>query len=329
MSAIKILPPLLISLFSALPALTQTETFGILTYTPPQGWQREATAEHIKYTEIKNQTSYCILAIYNTRESTDDADKDFEKEWTDLAVKPFQVISSPETQKEKTTAGWTVIAGAAPFKFQGSDGLLMLTAISGYGKTASIMSITNDTSYINFIQGFLGTIDIKPGKAVTDSSTTNTSALIGKWGKSGSSPSRYINGVLNNTAYNGYYKGQYDLKADGSYTFTGESYNGLNEFRLLDENGTYKITGQQLLLIPAKAVFRVTDINGRLRKTEKAVIAKRTYNWQLHFFEGIGETNLVLTAKEENITDGGFSSNSLFPNSFLYSREYKPEWKFR
>jgi hypothetical protein len=325
---------MLLTLFSAAPLPAQTETFGMLTFTAPAGWQRVGDKDHIKFTEIKNQTSYCILTIYNTRESLGNPDKDFAKHWTDLAIRPFKAMANPEIQKQPA-GEWHIIAGASTFSFEGSDGLLMLTVISGKGKSASILSVTNDTAYIRFIQDFLGGIDIKienlkPAAGNQPTATISNASIAGKWARSGSSPWGLDPGTL--ITNQGNYKCQYEFKKDGTYTFYGERWSGYgksNEFWVTNENGTYKIDGNRVIIKPAKSKMVLKNREGLTSKSQQLSIAPRTYRWQLHYFEGIQENNLVLTADKETSQDGKFAGNEQFPNSYLYSQDYKPEWRFR
>lgn len=323
----------LLMLFFTTPILSQAETFGMLSYTAPAGWQRIADKDHIKFSQIKNQTSYCILTIYNTRESLGTAEKDFAKDWADLAVRPFKAMTNPDIQNQPA-GDWHIVAGASAFTFEGSDGLLMLTVISGKGKSASILSVTNDTSYISFIQDFLGGIDAKTENiksvAPTPPSSSSTASIAGKWGRSGSSPSGLDPGTI--ITNQGYYKCQYEFKKDGTYTLYGERWGGYmksNEFWVTTENGTYKIDGNRITIKPAKSKMVMKNRDGVSSKTQQLSIAPRTYNWQFHYFEGIGENNLVLTTQKETQQDGNFAGNEQFPKSYLYSQEYKPEWRFR
>lgn len=309
----------------------QTETFDIATYTPPAGWKKELKETFVSYTDIKQNTgAFCVLAIYASKKSEGSAEKDFAADWQQLVIKPFNASEKNPVTEVQTIGGWKATAAVSPITFNGATAYVLLTTFTGFGKSTSVLATLNDQPYLTTIEGFLTVLVLDSTVVATVSATepTNTQQFMGKWAKSASSPSRYINGVINNMVYNGYYKGQYEFKKDSIYIFIGESYNGLNEFGLFNEKGTYKVKGQQVILNPSNSSIRVTDLNGKLKKTQSLSKAKRTYNWRFHYFEGLQEYNLVLTADKENIIDGGYSSNSLFPNSFLYSRDYKPEWKF-
>lgn len=150
----------------------------------------------------------------------------------------------------------------------------------------------------------------------------------GQWAKSQSSPYGIDPGSLLTNA--GYMKCQYDFKPGGTYTLRGESWGGYmraNDYTVLQENGKYTITGNQLVIIPASSKLYSTDGESNLKKTTALDASKRTYTWQLHYFEGLNETQLVLTPVKAYFQDGGFSSGGQFTNAYLYSTTYKPEWR--
>jgi hypothetical protein len=309
----------------------QTETFDIATYTPPAGWKKEVKETYVTYTDIKQNTgAFCVLAIYASKKSEGSAEKDFAGDWQQLVIQPFNATEKNPPAEVQTAGGWKATAAVSPITFNGATAYVLLTTFTGFGKSTSVLATLNDQPYLPIIESFLTALILDSTVVAASPATdlTNTQQLTGKWAKSASSPSHYVNGALTNAAYNGYYKGQYEFKKDSTYIFIGESYNGLNEFGLFNEKGTYKIKGQQVILSPSISSIRATDLNGKLKKTQALSKAKRTYSWKFHYFEGIQEHNLVLTADKENVIDGGYSSNPLFPHSFLYSREYKPEWKF-
>lgn len=328
MAAARILPSL-ITLFVATNIAAQTEKFDIASYTAPANWKKEVKETYVSYTDVKqNSGSFCVLAIYASKKSEGSVEKDFATDWQELVVKPFDPADKNPAAETESMGGWKATASASPITFNGATAYVLLTTFTGFGKTTSVLATLNDQAYLQELEGFLSGLRLDSSIAEIPSSSPTNFQLIGKWAKSASSPSRYVNGKINNMAYNGYYKGQYEFRKDSSYTFIGESYNGLNEFGLFDEKGKYAVKGQQIILTPSSGQVRITDLNGKLKKTQALAKTKRTYQWQLHYFEGIKENNLVFTADKENIVDGGYSSNSLFPNAFLYSREYKPEWKF-
>ena len=153
--------------------------------------------------------------------------------------------------------------------------------------------------------------------------------IVGAWSKSASGPWGTLPGAVATNA--GYYKGQYQFKADGSYSFKGESWGGYSrsdEFWTIEETGAYSVEGESLTVSPSKSTATLRNRAGVVKQSKNNQLEKVTYGWALHFFEGIGETNLVLRPARPTARDGGFSSNSAFPNSYLYSQNGNLEWRF-
>lgn len=161
---------------------------------------------------------------------------------------------------------------------------------------------------------------------MTLSGKAGEKGIDGMWSKSASSP--WGSTATTNA---GYYKGQYQFKPDGAYSFKGESWGGYarpEEFWTIEESGSYSVDGGSLTISPAKSKATLRNGAGVVQKSQSNPPEKVTYAWKLHYFEGIGETNLVLQPARQTKRDGGFAGNSDFPNSYLYSRDGNIEWRF-
>lgn len=159
--------------------------------------------------------------------------------------------------------------------------------------------------------------------------STAGSKVVGTWSKSASSPWGTSPGAVATNA--GYYKGQYQFRADGSYSFKGESWGGYSrpdEFWTIEESGTYSVSGDALTIEPRTSAATLRDREGVVKKSQKNRLEKATYRWKLHYFEGIGETNLVLQPTQPTLRDGSFAGNSAFQDSYLYSQGGKLEWRY-
>ncbi len=129
----------------------------------------------------------------------------------------------------------------------------------------------------------------------------------------------------------GYYKGQYQFRPDGTYAFKSERWFGYarsREFYTTEESGTYAVEGDSLTVAPKASKTTLRNPEGVVQKVQNNQPERVTYRWRLHHFEGLGETQLILQPPRETARDGGFSSNSLFPNSYLYGPGGKLEWRF-
>lgn len=161
------------------------------------------------------------------------------------------------------------------------------------------------------------------------SASSGETRIVGVWSRSASSPWGLSPGAVMTNV--GYYKCQYRFRPDGTYTFKGESWGGYarsEEFWTIEESGSYEVSGNTLIISPSKSTATLRNRAGTVQRSQNNRLEKVTYRWQLHHFEGINETQLVLQPPGETTRDGGFASNSSFPNSYLYSLKLVLEWRF-
>ena len=188
-TAVKVLLLLIISSN----CFSQTETFDIVTYTPPKDWKKDAKQGVVNYSNANTTTgTFCIIAMYASTASTGDAQKDFNKDWKELVVTPFKAEANPETETQTTADGWKVVTGAALIKLDGNDVYIILTVASGFGKTMSIRSSLNDPSYTARIDSLFETMEFDKSKTSTvnnnaqhpadNTATAPTTGGTGKFG---------------------------------------------------------------------------------------------------------------------------------------------------
>lgn len=142
------------------------ETFDIISYTPPKGWQRESTNNVVSFVITNNKTgNWCRLSVYKSITSNRTPAADFDHEWNELVTKVYQGTTKPvpETSVED---GWTALSGVSQFTWQGKSSLILLNTISGYGLEVAITVTMNSQAYMNNIQTFLNSIDLqKPSQS--------------------------------------------------------------------------------------------------------------------------------------------------------------------
>lgn len=166
---------------------SQTETFDIATFKPPKDWAKDAKPGVVNYTCANTTTgAFCVITMYASTKSTGDADKDFKNEWNELVVTPYKVEANPKKETQTTSDGWKVITAAAPAKLDGNDFYIILSVVSGFGKTMSIRTSLNDQSYTAQVDSLLETMELDKTKASTQSNsnvaTNNTGGGAGKFG---------------------------------------------------------------------------------------------------------------------------------------------------
>lgn len=97
---------------------------------------------------------------------------------------------------------------------------------------------------------------------------------------------------------------------------------------MFEESGTFSVRGDSLMISPKTSKATLKNREGVVRKAQNNPLESVAYKWKTHFFEGIGELNLVLEPSKPTTRDGAVSGSSLFPNAYLYGQGDKIEWKF-
>ena len=167
-------------------AFCQTETFDIITYTPPKDWTKGTKEGVVTYATI-NTTSgtFCVLAIYASVQGLGDVQKDFDKEWNDLVMVPYQAAANPKTDAQSSN-GWKTLTGIGTIKIESNDAFAILTVFSGFGKVVSVLATSNDLSYAQNVDDLLGKIKLdKTKKTVATNNTVTTTTATGGNGSFG------------------------------------------------------------------------------------------------------------------------------------------------
>jgi hypothetical protein len=171
---IKYVAQFFLCLLISVQAFSQTETFDIVTYTPPKDFKKDTKQGVVNYTRVNATTGgFCVIAMYASVPSTGDAEKDFKKEWKELVATPYKAEANPETKTESTEEGWKVVTGSAPVKQDGIDLYILLSVISGFGKTLSIRTSINDESFIAQIDALFTSMELDKTKTATVNNNKN------------------------------------------------------------------------------------------------------------------------------------------------------------
>ncbi len=235
----------------------QTETLDIIQYTPPKGWTRSQKEGVMIFSDTNKTTKgFCILTVYASTPSAGSPQKDFANEWNELVVKPFKAEANPKTETQSDD-GWTSVAGAAQIESEGIKSYVIMTVLSGYGKTASVYAILNDQAYLPQLDAFLASIKMDKTKATasanpsptiqsdpfpdrpgyapqkplsgTLNATITVADLVGTWDHGAGSVQTYIDSYTGDYSHTNttFYGEQYSIKSDGTfaYKFVGRANN--------------------------------------------------------------------------------------------------------
>jgi hypothetical protein len=302
----------------------QTEKLDMVTFTPPKGWTKTPKADAVVFSDLnKAANAFCVLTVYKGNASSGDAGRDFANDWKTFVSGPYKVNEDPKTEVQ-TGEGWTIMTAVAFIEVDGIKSLAMLTGFSGYGKTASILAISNSETYTKSLSDFLESVRLdktpvaaQPVVPPNPSAANKNISLIGRWGTGTAGDM-----VSSNTVTYGSNAAQkyYQFNTDGTYSFTYSGYSGLvgyaGSFHITtQETGVYSINGDSITITPKKS--QTNSNSGGLKNNPLEIV---TYRWTIHYFEGIGEYALILHPAHQTNRDGGFDYVLAFPDSYSYSR---------
>jgi Lipocalin-like domain len=311
---------------SVITAAAQSETFDLVTYSPPKGWKKHPAESAIQF--IKEDTAkgiYCVITLYKAVPGTANSKENFDLAWASLVKEMVTVSAAPEMQPPATENGWEAQSGYAAFEKDGTKGIVILATSTSFEKMGNIIILTNTDVYEKEMTGFLESISFKKPEAVTQPTppaTNDNNAIIGTWGISVSDQESY---AVNN-GINGYSSRQYTFNANGTYHFIIKTFRYTSDKLLLTkENGTYQISGTDLIINPQTSVIEAwskkdgVDKWGKLLSSQNRTLEKITYQFTKHYFSGIQQWNLVLQAGKATQRDGPFSTNTTFSNAWYYA----------
>jgi len=112
-----------------------TETFDIATFQAPADWKKQSKDGVVIFnTSNQQKNTYAMILLYASGESSGNAKGDFESDWQEFVVRQFKVNAHPETEPEKTAAGWKIITGGAAFQNDLGPAAVLMSTYSGNGR---------------------------------------------------------------------------------------------------------------------------------------------------------------------------------------------------
>jgi hypothetical protein len=163
---------LAISIACASVLSAQQQTYDLLTFTPPKGWKKTTAENTLAFDTInKVRRTWSKVALWKSTTSKGSVQTDFESEWQELAVKPYQVSSTPLAVDTLTIDGWKVQSGLGKFVFNKDTATLALTTFSDGQRYTSVMMMTNGKGYADAIERFLSSIKLPQAGVVKNTST--------------------------------------------------------------------------------------------------------------------------------------------------------------
>jgi len=309
-----------------------SETFDIATFKAPAGWQKQSKdGVLILSTSNTQKSSYAMVAIYRSGDSSGNANTDFAADWQEFIAGQLGVTDKPQVEPAKDAAGWKIVTGGSTFKNENGTSAVILNTYSSSGKKFSFAAIFNSQDYVPTIEAFMSSLTLSKqqmsSQAAPASNPDSSSTILGTWGMATSATQRsddYKNPYSANNV--GYSKAQYTFNGDGTYSFFSKTFKmTFDKILLVRETGSYQINGNSITITPSKSSIEAwskrngTDKFGALLTRQNRPLEKVNYQFTKHYFSGIQLWNLVLQAEKPTERDGPFSGNTTFPNAWYYA----------
>ena len=179
------------TILSPVEVLAQKETFDLITFTVPQGWDKKPSERAIQFSKEDAATgTYCLITLYSSLPGKGNPKENFDLAWSTLVKESVTVSADPEMQAPATEDGWEAQSGYSPFESDGSKGIIILVTSSGFQKMVNIVILTNTDEYEKDITEFLESVSfqkpvaaqtqdaIETQQAETTNGQTNTSVQL-------------------------------------------------------------------------------------------------------------------------------------------------------
>ena len=318
--------------FCSISGFAQKQTFDVVSYTQPTGWQKTENEGGVQLSVTDKKTNgYAIAIITKATVSNAPANENFNNDWQRLVKGSVKVNNEPTMTEPANENGWNVLSGSANYTDGAVKGVATLLNATGNGQTVSVLLMTNTQKYQDELLSFLSSLELTKTSSNTNSNettgTTNSSvssSIAGLWTYNLLETSGYANGYPQYTA--GYFRREYKLNEDGTYLFLYKNWSVYSKPILFGyEAGTWSVKGNLLTITPkegkneewSKAASGRTVGWGSRIKSNNSKLETVTYRFEIKYYSGSENYALILSF------DKPTERENTEQKTFSYSRDLK------
>jgi hypothetical protein len=142
------------------------DTFDIISFKTPNGWQKEASRNAVQLGVDGGATGgTCLITMFKPLPGSSDAKVNFNASWETIVKETVSVSGSPQMQPTISKNGWTAESGLAPYKAGEKKGVVLLVTLSGQSKMVNILILTDSDKFQQAITDFLASVELPEAKA--------------------------------------------------------------------------------------------------------------------------------------------------------------------
>lgn len=307
---------LILILLANINAFAQKQSFDVVLFTIPKGWQQQQFDGGLQLSFTEKKTGeYAIALITKATAGIGNPGENFNADWNRLVKTAVEVEGEPQMSEQTKENNWEIVSGGANYTDGNNKGMATLLTATGGGQMASVLLMTNTSKYQNELLSFINSLELsRPPQTTTQNpvsaSNSGSKNIVGLWRYNILETSGHMNGMPMYTA--GYFRREYAFYPDGTYLFRIKNWSTtIKEIIWVYETGTYVVNGNQLTLTPSKGkgeYWSKKDNNttkwGGLIKTYAYKLEKTTYNYSIKYFSGSKNYSLNLMPANETQRDG-------------------------
>ncbi len=160
----------------AISCFGQKQTFDVLNYTVPKGWDKTEMAGGIQLSaKSDGKGSYATVVILHSAATTLPANETFTNSWEKLVKTTVAVSGEPTMQEPAVEKGWNIVSGQASYTDGANKGQVTLITATGNGKMANVVIMTNTAKYQNQILDLIKSLDLNETATAQNNNTQSTS----------------------------------------------------------------------------------------------------------------------------------------------------------
>ena len=156
----------------------KAETFDIISFKTPKGWQKEVQQNGVQMGVENADGGICLITLFKSVPGGSDSKANFEMAWEALVKETVTVKTAPQINDSADENGWTVESGSAQYESDGKKGIVMLFTATGNSKMVNVLALTNTDAYQKDITDFLESISLSKITPATKTTTTNPTKSI-------------------------------------------------------------------------------------------------------------------------------------------------------
>ncbi|MEI6059069.1 MAG: hypothetical protein WCR72_00090 [Bacteroidota bacterium] len=224
----------IIAIILTINGFAQTETFDIVTFSPPQSWKRDTQAGSVSFTASKGN-AFCVAGLYKSRLINSVSEKEFLTEWNELVNIPFGISDKPLISHSMQN-GWNVFSGSTNVTTkQSGTYTIKLVSYAADGKIISASINSNSALFNKEEEAFLSSIALIK---------TNGLSSVNIHGSQGEATALTISSVNKPITPEPGIAGVWVGFENGKYVFGVTSYDYVNNRN--NYGSTYKATAQAI-----------------------------------------------------------------------------------